>query len=203
MEQIFLQHFQPMSIIYFISYFYHSSFMNQYLEFIDDPFQGYKRLDRSQDENVSHEFGESWRGEAKLFRRRNVVTMPGQCRSVGMMWEIPWKLQAPLLSSPPSPPTPETQTSGRSYELFQWVYRSYSLAVSWLPWPSPICEFTLNTSGPSPPLAGPPTIARKLPRTVKIAFAMKTRRFLTDRFETKFHYPFNFPYRYTIENRRE
>ena len=44
--------------------------------------------------------------------------------------------------------SPETQTSGRSYELFQWVYRSYSLAVSWLPWPSPICEFTLNTSSP-------------------------------------------------------
>lgn len=118
MEQIFLQHFQPMSIILLYFLFLSFIFHNQYLEFIDDPFQGYKRLDRSQDENVSHEFGESWRGEAKLFRRRNVVTMPGQCRSVGMMWEIPWKLQAPLLSPPPSPLPPKLKLAGEVMNYF-------------------------------------------------------------------------------------
>lgn len=45
---------------------------------------------------------------------------PGS-RSAGMMWEIPRKLKPRRpRSRPPPPPLPhETQTSARSYELFQ------------------------------------------------------------------------------------
>lgn len=129
-------------------------------------------------------------------RKRNVVTMPGQ--SVGR-YDVGNSVQVAAAPLHPSPSLPETQTSGRSYELFQWVYRSYSLAVSWLPlalsnlriyikheWP----PLPLPRPHPSPPSPPRPTIARKLPRTVKTrsTSAMETRRkgggyrFLHDRF---------------------
>lgn len=49
--------------------------------------------------------------------------MPGQCRSVGMMWEIPWKLQRPpspppLLLPPLLLPPPKLKLAGEVMNYF-------------------------------------------------------------------------------------
>lgn len=94
-------------------------------------------------------------------RKRNVVTMPGQ--SVGR-YDVGNSVQVAAAPLHPSPSHPETQTSGRSYELFQWVYRSYSLAVSWLPLAlSNLRIYIKHEWSPPPPPPPPPPPLPPLP----------------------------------------
>lgn len=73
-----------------------------------------------------------------------------------MMWEIPCKLQQPpSIPSSPSLLTPKLKLAGEVMNYFN----EFTGVTRWrlvdYPWPSPICEFTLNTSGPpSPSLPG-------------------------------------------------